>query len=62
MNADSSDVVIAKTEHPSVQESWSRYMLDWDDDGVPHIVDIDAAIDWNGWSLPEFVTVDGGAL
>ncbi len=42
-------------------ESWPQFILDWDDDGVPHLVDVDASIEWDGWRLPEFDELDGGA-
>jgi hypothetical protein len=42
-------------------EFWPNYVLDWDEDGVPHIVDIDASIEWDGWRVPEIDQVEGGA-
>jgi|SRR5271166_3430218 len=35
-------------------ESWPQYVVDCDEDGVPHIVDVDASIEWDGWRIPEF--------
>ena len=42
-------------------EFWPNYVLDWDEDGVPHIVDVDASIEWDGWRVPEIDQVEGGA-
>ncbi len=43
-------------------KSWPNYILDWDDDGVPHIVDVDASIEWDGWRVPEFDQIEEGDL
>jgi hypothetical protein len=40
--------------------TWPQYVLDWDDDGSPHIVDIDCCIEWDGWRIPEFDSSEGG--
>ena len=34
-------------------ESWPQFVLDWDEDGVPHLVDVDASIEWDGWRIPD---------
>ena len=43
-------------------ESWPQFVLDWDEDGVPHLVDVDASIEWDGWRVTEFGQVKGGDL
>ena len=50
-------------------ESWPQYVLDWDEDGAPHLIDIDVSIEWDGWRIAgfedlrnEFDQVEGGGL
>ena len=43
-------------------ESWPQYVLDWDEEGVPHVVDVDASIEWDGWRVAELDQVEGGDL
>jgi len=40
-------------------ESWPNYVLDWDDYGTPHLVDVDASIEWDGMRI---VLVDDACL
>ena len=53
------DEAITNTKNPRALV-WPRYFLDWDDrELVPRIVDVDAAMEWDGWRCPE---LEGGDL